>query len=251
MIDSKQYLDRINVSHPIEINKKTLFQLQRAHLLSIPFENLDIHYGIPIRLDIKSIYHKIVENKRGGFCYELNGLFNELLNEIGFESKLVSARTYGKDHAYSPEFDHLAIIVNLDGEEILVDVGFGKFSFDPLPIKMNVVLSDNYGDFMFDKYSSSYRRINEIKNDKVFPQYIFSTQGRELLEFEERCEFHQVSKDSHFTQKKVISIAKENGRVTLNNTQLKISQSGIEQIIQIEEDEFELKLLELFGIVIS
>lgn len=251
MIDTKKYLERINFSQPIKINKETLSLLQTAHLLSIPFENLDIHYNVPIKLDVKSFFKKIVENKRGGFCYELNGLFNELLNEIGFKSKLISAKTYGKDQQYSPEFDHSTLIVNLNNEDFLVDVGFGKFSFKPLPIKLNEVIFDKFGKFIFDSYDSTHICINEIINDKYFPQYIFSNNERGLLEFKRRCEFHQKSKDSHFTQKKVISIAKENGRVTLNNTQLKISQLGTEQIIEFREEEFENKLKEQFDIEIK
>ncbi|WP_420321369.1 arylamine N-acetyltransferase family protein [Flagellimonas sp.] len=248
MIDVEKYLERIHFSQSIKIDRDTLSLLQKSHLLSVPFENLDIHYGIPIELDIQRIYHKIMENKRGGFCYELNGLFNSLLNGIGFKSKLVSARTYGKDQQYSPEYDHLALIVHLDNEDILVDVGFGKFSFEPLPIRLDTIISDTYGDFVFDKYNATHIRINEKTKDKSTPQYIFSKKERELLEFKRRCEFHQKSKDSHFTQKKVISIAKENGRITLNNTQLKISRSGKEQLIEFEEDEFEYKLKEHFNI---
>ncbi|MEM9648825.1 MAG: arylamine N-acetyltransferase, partial [Bacteroidota bacterium] len=92
-MDTKKYLERINYDQPVRITRDTLFQLQRAHLLSVPFENLDIHYGIPITLDTNSFFDKIVERGRGGFCYELNGLFNHLLNELGFKSKLISART--------------------------------------------------------------------------------------------------------------------------------------------------------------
>ncbi|SHG19579.1 arylamine N-acetyltransferase family protein [Flagellimonas flava] len=248
MIDTKKYLQRINYAQPIKVTRDTLFQLQRAHLLSVPFENLDIHYGIPITLDTNSFFYKIVESGRGGFCYELNGLFNQLLNELGFKSRLISARTYGKDNSYSPEYDHLVLLVTLENQDFLVDVGFGKFSLHPLPITFGEVISDRYGQFSFDHYNSSYIRVNEIQNDLVSPQYIFSTQERELIEFKARCKYHQSCKESHFTQKKVISIAKENGRVTLNNTQLKISQSGKERLIEFNEEEFESKLKEYFHI---
>ena len=88
------YLKRINYSGDLTPSITILKQLQKTHLLNVPFENLDIHYGHPIELDLDKIYHKIVVRKRGGFCYELNGLFQNMLNIIGFDSKIISARVY-------------------------------------------------------------------------------------------------------------------------------------------------------------
>ena len=145
----------------------------------------------------------------------------------------------------------MAIIVTLENEDILVDVGFGKFSLEPLPIKMNHALFDQYGQFIFDMYNSTHIRINQMKENRIVPQYIFSPKSRELIEFKERCAYHQQSENSHFTQKKVITIAKENGRVTLNDTQLKILKFGKEKVIEFKEEEFEKRLKELFNIKIK
>jgi len=70
-MNTETYLNRINYQGEIQINLATLVELQKAHLQTIPFENLDIHYKRKIILDIQSIYSKIISNKRGGFCYEL------------------------------------------------------------------------------------------------------------------------------------------------------------------------------------
>ncbi|MEM1340306.1 MAG: arylamine N-acetyltransferase [Bacteroidota bacterium] len=250
-MDVQKYLTRISFQGPIIVDKNTLYSLQKTHLLNVPFENLDIHYNRKISLSLHDIYKKIVVQKRGGFCYELNGLFHWLLAAIGFNAKLVSARVYTENDKYSPEYDHLAILVDLDGQGFLVDVGFGKFSFEPLPIQLNELIYDSYGVFVFDNYNATYIRVNEKIEDKRIPQYIFSTKERTLTEFKERCAFHQQSKDSHFTQKKVVSIAKEDGRITLNNTQLKISKSGKEQLVQFEENGFEAKLKQFFSIEIE
>lgn len=242
------YLDRIDFRDNIALNKNVLYKLQKKHLLNVAFENLDIHYGRKINLSLTDIYQKIVIQKRGGFCYELNGLFHNLLKEIGFNAKLISARVHTKDAEYSPEYDHLAIIVNLENKEFLVDVGFGKFSLEPLKLEMNQMISDSLGNFQFDKYNKDYYRINEIKNGNLFPQYIFKSQERELSEFTKRCKFHQTSENSHFTKKKLISIATMDGRITLNNSQLKITRFGIEEQINFDENNFEAKLKHYFGI---
>ena len=221
-MDIQTYLDRIDFHDNIVLNKDVLYKLQKKHLLNVAFENLDIHYGKKINLSLTDIYQKVVTEKRGGFCYELNGLFHRLLKQIGFNVKLISARVHTKDAEYSPEYDHLAIIVNLENKEFLVDVGFGKFSLKPLKLEMNQIISDSFGKFQFDKYNTDYYRINEIKDNNLFPQYIFKNEERKLSEFTKRCKFHQTSVNSHFTKKKLISIAKNDGRITLNNSQLRL-----------------------------
>lgn len=250
-MDVPAYLKRIDFHGAIGIDQNILFELQRKHLLNIPFENLDIHYGRKINLSVNKIYQKVVIHKRGGFCYELNGLFHRLLTKIGFNAKLISARVHTKNGEYSPDYDHLAIIVNIENQEYLVDVGFGKFSLEPLKLQMTEEINDSFGQFKFDKYDNNYYRVNEIINDDLIPQYMFKNEERELYEFNERREFHQTSDDSHFTEKKLISIAKSDGRITLNNSQLKISRLGIEDVIKFEESEFETKLKEYFKIEIG
>lgn len=247
-MELQAYLSRINFHDTLSPNKDVLYKLQKHHLLNIPFENLDIHYGTKISLSINDIYRKVVIRKRGGFCYELNGLFHQLLMEIGFNAKLISAQVHTKNGEYSPEYDHMAIIVNLENQDFLVDVGFGKFSLEPLKLELNRKIIDSYGEFQFDKYSVDYYCINELKNNDLIPQYIFQNEERELYEFQERCEFHQTNEGSHFTKKKLISIAKPNGRLTLNNSLLKITRFGIEEEIEFNESEFEEKLEQYFDI---
>ncbi|WP_036153782.1 arylamine N-acetyltransferase family protein [Maribacter forsetii] len=244
----QRYLNRIDFHETITINKEVLFKLQEKHLLNIPFENLDIHYKRPIRLSFKEMFEKIVINNRGGFCYELNGLFHSLLKELGFNAKIISARVHTNTGEFSPEFDHLAIIVTLGDEQYLVDVGFGKFTLHPLKINFNETVYDSYGDFKFDTYSAGYFRVNEIKNTNIIPQYIFKNKARQLSDFTAMCSYHQTNERSHFTKKKLISIATKNGRITLNNSQLKVTNDENEQVINFNESEFEEKLKEYFNI---
>src|SRR5215216_896010 len=132
-MNTEKYLRRIGIEKTkISANAETLKFLQKQHLLHVPFENLDIHWQRPIVLETGKFYQKIVENPRGGFCYELNGLFYELLNKIGFQSKIISARVGNGQGAFSAEYDHLAILTQAGDEEYLVDVGFGSFTAEPL-----------------------------------------------------------------------------------------------------------------------
>ena len=127
------YLKRIGYRGPLTPHIDVLRRLHRRHLLSVPFENLDIRAGRPIVLDQKLLYKKIVGNRRGGYCYELNGCFAWLLKCLGFKVSMLSARVARKDGGFSPEFDHLTLLVRL-GERWLVDVGFGDLFAEPKQI---------------------------------------------------------------------------------------------------------------------
>src|SRR3954447_10763487 len=112
-LDVHAYLERIRYHGPLEPTAETLRRLQVAHLLTVPFENLSIHRGEPIELDDEALFEKMVVRRRGGFCYELNGLFAALLRSLGFEVVMLAAGVMGADGEFSPDFDHMALMVNL------------------------------------------------------------------------------------------------------------------------------------------
>lgn len=114
--------DRSSIDRP---SIDLLRSIHRAHLFTVPFENLDIHLGRQIVCDEERILRKIVNEHRGGFCYELNGAFAALLRALGFRVTLLSARVAREGGGYGPEFDHLTLGVDLD-EPWLADVGFGE-----------------------------------------------------------------------------------------------------------------------------
>jgi N-hydroxyarylamine O-acetyltransferase len=239
-MDTFKYLQRINYIGEIRPSLQVLSKLQKAHLLHIPFENLDIIAKIPIELIIEKLYNKIVLNNHGGFCYELNGLFFELLKKIGFEVKMVSARVYNKNKGYGAEFDHMAIIVRIKKVEYLTDVGFGEFAFTPIKIEMNTVQEDRQGKFKIEKYDENYFLVSKHDTDKWIPEYIFSSQSRELKEYVGMCNYHQTSPDSHFTWKRICSLPTEKGRITITGNTLKITSQGKHTEKHIES-EMELK----------
>lgn len=222
-----KYLDRINYKGELRPELDVLKELQSTHLLHIPFENLDIHYKIPIHLSIDRIYEKIIHQGRGGFCYELNGLFFELLSAIGFEAKRVSARVYNKEKGYGQEFDHMAIVVKINADEYLTDVGFGEFTFGPLVLKEGLVQCDERGVFQVDRIEDEYLRVSKIEERQTLPEYIFKNVKRTFDEFRPMCLYHQTSSASHFTHKKIITRPTDNGRVTLTEKNLKITRAGV------------------------
>jgi arylamine N-acetyltransferase len=129
-MNTEAYLKRINYTGSLVPNRSTLRSLQVAHLLNVPFENLSIHSGEPIVLDDDALFRKIVENRRGGFCYELNGLFAALLRGLGFDVSMLAAEVAKDGGGFSPNFEHMALMVTL-AEPWLVDVGFGDSFWSP------------------------------------------------------------------------------------------------------------------------
>src|ERR1041384_8682348 len=123
-MNTEAYLKRINYSGSLEPTAETLRALQVAHLLAVPFENLSIHAGEPIVLNEDALFDKIVENRRGGFCYEANGLFAGLLRALGFDVARLSAGGARREGGFGPDFDHMTLMVTL-AERWLLDVGFG------------------------------------------------------------------------------------------------------------------------------
>ncbi len=141
-MDIQAYLKRINYQGGVTPTLETLRQLHHAHLHTIPFENLDIGLGRPIVLNEAALFDKIVIRRRGGFCYELNGLFAAMLRELGFDVTLLSAEVAREDGGYSPPFDHLTLMVKINGTAWLADVGFGASFLEPIPLDLNTPSPD-------------------------------------------------------------------------------------------------------------
>ncbi len=249
-IDVESYLSRIKLTRKAP-SIQYLKELQRAHLLHIPFENLDIHYRNKILLNYPRIFEKIVTNRRGGFCYELNGLFYHLLHHLGFECYIISAKVFNdQSRDWGKDFGHMAIIVELDDEQWLADVGFGDGPISPLRLRIGEVQMD-YTRYWRIESDVDKNLILKKSADTCFfkSQYFFSPQRKQLIQFMAMCEFYQKSSESPFTQKKLITKLTSTGRVTLTDRKLKVSKLGSSEEWPImHEDEFLSKLGHHFGI---
>lgn len=246
-MDVHRYLDRIGYSGPTEPTLATLSAVHRAHMLSVPFENLDIHLGIPIVLDEESFHRKIVEARRGGFCYELNGLFAATLRRLGFDLDLLSARVARGDGGFGPEFDHLTLLVRLGHERWLADVGFGDLSLEP--IRLDHAGEQTVSGFAFEVVHEAGRvLLLRREQGRLEQKYVFSLTPRRLEEFAGMCHYHQTSPASHFTQKKLCTLATERGRITLSGLRLITTEDGRVFERDLRDDEYAPALRQHFGI---
>jgi len=248
MVDLASYLSRIRYSGPTDATAETLRGLHRAHMFAVPFENLDISLGRKIVTDENAILQKVVDLRRGGFCYELNSAFAALLRTLGFQVTMLSARVARENGGEGPEFDHLTLRVDLEGPW-LADVGFGDSFLEPLRLVLGTEQIDPVGTFRLVQDAERIRMEKAEANGVWKPQYSFSLQPRRLDEFSGMCHYHQTSPDSSFTLKRICSRATPEGRVTSSELKLIVSRNGVRVEKELEsEEEWQATLREQFGI---
>jgi N-hydroxyarylamine O-acetyltransferase len=248
-LDVTVYLNRIGLTESIRLDSAGLRRLQYSHLLRVPFENLDIHLGRPIQLDRSSLFRKIVVRRRGGFCYELNGLFAELLKSLEFRVTLLSARGAKREGGFGPEFDHLALRVDLD-EPYLVDVGFGDAFLEPLRLLPDIEQSQPAKTFLLSRQGEDWL-VHERKTGEPWkPLYLFTLAPRSIEEFADMCRYHQTSRASHFTHGTICSIARSTGRVTISGDRFIETYEGnrSERLIR-NETQLRTLLRDHFGVI--
>lgn len=233
-MDIARYLERIGYKGDYAPNAETLRAVHRAHMQTVPFENLNIMLKRPLDLDEQALYHKVVECQRGGFCYELNGLFAALLREIGFKVDLLSARVWtGTD--FSQEFDHLVLLVHLE-EDWLVDVGFGDCFVEPIRFVANEEQTAPNSTYRIIPHEDRWMLQEKLDDGMWTPEHLFTTTPYSLRDFEEMCVWQQTSPDSYFTKRPICSRATENGRVTLSDQKLIITTDNQRKEIPLPDD---------------
>jgi len=219
--DTDRYLSRINYQGERAVTVECLRALHRHHVLAVPFEATDIHYGRTIQLDPEYLFDKVIVRRRGGFCYELNSLFYRLLRELGFTVRMVSASVYNEGIC-GPPFDHLCLIVDLDGLW-LADVGFGDLFLEPVRIIPDAVQRDRDNDFRLEQTGKdSYLLLASRSRANAYEaKYCFDLTARRPEDFAEQCRWKQSSPDSHFVKNFICTLATEEGRITIKNGVLK------------------------------
>lgn len=249
MMDPVKYLKRFHAYPVKEQYLQDLARLQSLHMQHIPFENLDVVRKVPIYLNLESIYDKIVNRQRGGYCYELNGLFHWLLQNLGFDAKLISATVQKPDGTWTKADTHAAILVDLD-TLYLVDAGFGDSTISPIPLG-GERFTDYSGTYKVEQHDEIFYDLIRENNGEEKILYRFSLEEKRLEDFHEGCVFNQVSEDSPFTHDDLVTRATPNGRITLSGLELTRTENGRKEKTELTPEEKVTVLKEEFGLTIE
>jgi len=203
----------------------------------------------PIILSEDAFYEKLITHGRGGFCYELNGSFAALLTSLGFKVRMLSARVARKDGGFTPEFDHMTLLVAMKGRW-LADVGFGESFTEPKRLDFEGPQPDNGRVYRITRRAGG-RLLSRWDGEKNLwePRYLFSLRRRSLGDFVRRCRYQQTSSNSHFKKGRVCTLLTRDGRVTLTDSKLSVTRGGrrIERPVK-GRREFDRLLRKWFGI---
>lgn len=239
------YLRRLGLNTPGP--PPTLSALHAAHLQSVPFENLNIHQARPISLALPDIHRKVVQERRGGYCYELNSLFAALLRGLDYEVTLLSARVAREKGTFGPEFDHLALRVVSGGQAYLADVGFGDAFLEPLPLQHGFTRQQSYKTLKLVQEGPHWTYL-EDRGGGLEPQYTFTLTPHQIEEFGAMNQWQQTAPESHFTQKPICTRATATGRITLSGQRLITTENGVKSEQELTAADVEQVLLEQFDL---
>lgn len=250
-MDLQAYLDRIDYHPPQGRQHLDLGRMHRQHLLHVPFENLSIHLGQPIDLSDEALFDKLVTRGRGGFCFEMNGLFRRVMEAYDLPVALLACAVYSEEReSFGLDFSHMALIVYYQYDYWLVDVGFGRSFPEPLRLMPHQIQIMDGVRYQLAPEREGTIVVQRSEGGKPYqPLYRFKRMAHQFEEFFPMCQYHQTSPDSPFTQRRLISRLTAEGRVTLTGQVLKTTEGGstLEQAVGSEAD-FERWLQEYFGL---
>lgn len=248
----EEYIDRIGYDGNISCDINCLKSLHRKHVMTIPFEALDVQLKRKIDLNLERIYKKVIIDKRGGYCYELNFLFHSFLTSIGFKSSLISARIFD-DGSYGPEFDHMSIVVSLQ-DLWLVDVGYGDLFIEPIKIYPRIIQNDRFKKYKIENIDNvNFLLLESLKDMTDFQsRYMFDLKSREIGDFEEQNHIKQFSSESYFVKNRICTLATKDGRKTVLNDVFKVKTGDqVHKRIIKGENDFVYLLASEFNIKID
>lgn len=234
--DPDRYLQRIKHRQGVTLTEAGLRSLLRGQLHTIPFENFDVLLGRPILLDPGSLFDKLVERPRGGYCFELNGLFLQALEYFGFEARALLARVHlsgspiiGRGHQLS--------LVTINGREWIADVGFGGQNMrEPIPLEINQVCNSGSQILRLVKTEPYGVMLQSFDGELWQNLYSFDMAYAGPGDIKYGNYYTSTHPDSIFTQDRIASLPTREGVITLLNKTLKIRQEDSEQLIELPDD---------------
>lgn len=246
-MDIERYLARIGLDSAPNRDVEGLEILQRAHLTAVPFENLHVYHRRPVSTAIEWSVPKIVEEGRGGWCFELNGAFAALLSGLGFSVKRLAATVLHGSPSQIPT--HLTVEVGLD-RPYLVDVGFGDSFIRPLPLDSPGPHDGGTGAYAFAVDGETTTLISHDEDGEATAHYRFDRKSRALADFEEASVYLRTQPGLQWTESPFATRLLDGGpdRVTLLSDRIKFRRNGSWVEEPVAEEDWATRLHEWFGL---
>ncbi len=228
-LDLERYLARINYSGPLTPTLETLQKLHFQHAISIPFENLNPFLKQPVPLDIESLQRKMVEEGRGGYCFEQNQLFAEALRALGFQVKGLAARVlWNVPAGVTTARAHMLLLVHLEDADYIADVGFGGLTLTgPLRLLETGEQKTPHETFRLVPQENEFVLQAKIQGNWK-PMYRFSLQEQFAPDYEVSNWFTSTHPRSPFVNGLMFARTTPQARYALRNYELSIHhENGI------------------------
>jgi N-hydroxyarylamine O-acetyltransferase len=249
IFDLDSYFKRSNYKGSTEASEGTLRDIHIAHTLNIPFENLDVFYRKPILLDGASLHKKIVKERRGGYCFEMNGIFSLVLQEMGFKVTNLLARVTIDGIHYTTK-THQAILVETGGNRWLADVGFGNDGIiAPLILEENTEQKQFAHTYRIIRHSTLGYVLQKKGEDGYNPLYAFTLDECSPEDFLMSNHFTSTFPESFFIKMRMCTMPTKDGRITLTDDHFKVvEENNVSDISIKNEYEFNAVLKDHFGL---
>lgn len=244
------YLERIHYDGPLTLSAQTLCRLHRAQVMSIPFENFDVFLAQPISLDPASLVRKLVDERRGGYCHELNGLFLLVLRHLGFTVTPLAARVLVDETPLQKS--HQIMLVEVDVERWLADTGFGSNGLiEAIPLECDRVFPQHLETFRLRADTPSSFVLQHCLEDHWHSLYAFTLEPYYPADYQMMHYYTSTSPASLFTQHIVCTLPTEEARFILYDDTLKV-RSRTETITTLlaGKGEYRETLQHCFGIAL-
>ncbi|HHO5062397.1 TPA: arylamine N-acetyltransferase [Staphylococcus aureus] len=225
----------------------------KHYMLTVPFENIDVQNKVKISVSIDDIYDKIVHQNRGGYCYEMNHLFQSYLKEKGFDVRIVSATIHTPTGGRSRPGSHVSLVVCIDDIDYVADVGFGDLPTHVMPIttmENTQIIEDESGKFraIFQSEVQNSFFVQKWDNNQWNTKYEASLSSKSIQDFSENIEYNQSNPNSIFVKRLIITMPKSYGRVTMSQNYLTITKNGKKKKMKITNQNYRSILKKYFNL---
>lgn len=223
----------------------------KQFMMHVPFENISVQNNVRISLKIEDLYDKIVHQKRGGYCYELNTLFSYYLKEKGFHVEILSATVHTPNGGRSQDGSHMTSVVTLNANKYIVDVGFGNLPLSAMQItspKNDATETSGNDTFRAVFLEGTTIHVQKWEGAEWKTRYETTLEPRSLEYFKENIEYNQTNPNSIFVKNLLITMPKSFGRATMSEDALTLTKKDSKEKIEVTSQNYRELLKEYFDL---